>query len=465
MLDAIGYKGKGILGRYILENSCGEGNILIEIVKRYIEAARELNYTNEKIKEELEKYILGFEIDTKIRNLCLEKLDKVIKEHGISSVKWNIKNVDYLKYNIEVKVDFIVGNPPYIMYQDMDDQQREFLRMNFTSCIKGKFDYCYAFIEKSIGELSNSGRMAYFIPNSIFKNVFGNEIRRILRESISEIFDYKVSAVFGSNILTSPAIICLDNSEHSTFVKYHDVDNSQFFLIDKKKLTGKWIFTENGGGANSRPAKKFGDFFKVSNSVATLLNSAYLIHKKNITHEDDFFVEVNGYYLEKEILRPAASLRNYAINRAEYIIFPYKYENDGLRRFEESEFKHKFPGTYRYLMGFLERLNNRKSDKSAKWYEYGRSQALLYLNQEKIILSSVITNEVKCYKLDKQTVPYSGFYVTPISSKKLEEAEKILKSKEFFEYLAIRGINANGKSVRLSVKDIMDYPLIDATLS
>ena len=53
MLDAIGYKDH-IVGKRILENSCGEGNILQAIVKRYIEDAERTGLTKAKIKKGLE---------------------------------------------------------------------------------------------------------------------------------------------------------------------------------------------------------------------------------------------------------------------------------------------------------------------------------------------------------------------------------------------------------------------------
>lgn len=57
-------------------------------------------------------------------------------------------NEDYLKWEPDRKFDFIVGNPPYITYQELDEENRSYVRNNFITCEKGKFDYCYAFIEK-----------------------------------------------------------------------------------------------------------------------------------------------------------------------------------------------------------------------------------------------------------------------------------------------------------------------------
>lgn len=74
-----------------------------------------------------------------------------------------------------------------------------------------------------------------------------------------------------------------------------------------------------------------------------------------------------------------------------------------------------------------------------------------------MLLSTVITNEVKTKILPKNNVPYSGIYIIPIKDKTLEEADKILKSKEFFNYIEGKGINASGKSLRITSKDINEY--------
>lgn len=442
-----------------MENSCGEGNILIKVARRYIEAAKQLKYSNKKIKSDLEKYILGFEIDKRTMERCIINLDLEASQHGIKGVKWNIKNANYLRSTVNENIDYIIGNPPYIMYQNLNDDERNYLKQNFLSCSKGKFDYCYAFIEKSIKELSSTGRMAYIIPNSIFKNVFGKELRGIMKFSLEEIYDYKESVVF-NNVITSPAIIILNKNNKVSSLTYHDIDNRKQYEI-KKKLLGdsKWLFTQQKSYKNSISSPKFSDFFKVSNSVATLLNSAFIINQKDILFENEKYIELKEHRIEKEILRSAARPRNYSINRGEYIIFPYSYVSGNLQRFNEASFKENYPGAYNYLLRHLDKLNSRASDKSAKWFEYGRSQALSHLNQEKILLSSVVTNEIKLYRIDENTIPYSGFYIIAVAEKSLNEAEEILRSKEFFSYLSVRGINANGRSLRLSVNDIMNYSL------
>ena len=75
------------------------------------------------------------------------------------------------------------------------------------------------------------------------------------------------------------------------------------------------------------------------------------------------------------------------------------------------------------------------------------------------MISSVITEKVNVYELDSQTIPYSGFYIIPIAEEGLDYARNILESEDFYNYIETRAINASGKSIRISVNDIKNYPI------
>ena len=169
MLDEVGYQGVEILKKTFLENSVGEGNILLAAIKRYVMVAKQEGFSTEEIQSDLEKYFISFEIDEVVLNTCIERLNQLISEYGIKDVKWDIRKEDYLKSSIEMPVNYIVGNPPYITYQELKEKDRAYLKANFISCYKGKFDYCYAFTEKSLRDLSETGKLAYLIPSSILK--------------------------------------------------------------------------------------------------------------------------------------------------------------------------------------------------------------------------------------------------------------------------------------------------------
>lgn len=62
MLDQIGYT-QNVVGKKILENSCGRGSILRVIVERYLIDAAAQGLSIEETREGLERDIIGFEID------------------------------------------------------------------------------------------------------------------------------------------------------------------------------------------------------------------------------------------------------------------------------------------------------------------------------------------------------------------------------------------------------------------
>ena len=150
LLDYIDYN-EECFGKKILENSCGDGNILSSIVRRYIQNCKKRNLPVDLIARGLETDIYGVEIDPEQYKKCINKLTDILNKEQIPIIPWtNICNADYLRLTYQEDFDYIVGNPPYITYSELGFEERSYLKVNFNSCKKGKFDYCYAFIEKSI---------------------------------------------------------------------------------------------------------------------------------------------------------------------------------------------------------------------------------------------------------------------------------------------------------------------------
>ncbi|MBC1284122.1 N-6 DNA methylase, partial [Listeria welshimeri] len=164
MLDISGYK-KDLYGKKILENSCGIGNFLIEIVRRYIKDGRVNALSNSQISEGLEKDIYGVEIDKELYELCIQQLNIILDSEQIPRLSWKIYNTDALSFNMDMKFDFIVGNPPYIAYSALNHEQRLFIKENYQVCQFGKPDYYFAFIESSLSKLNADGKLVYIVPN------------------------------------------------------------------------------------------------------------------------------------------------------------------------------------------------------------------------------------------------------------------------------------------------------------
>lgn len=82
------------------------------------------------------------------------------------------------------------------------------------------------------------------------------------------------------------------------------------------------------------------------------------------------------------------------------------------------------------------------------------------LNSQKLLISTVVTNDVDVYELEQECIPYAGMYIVEKEDNNgytLQNAAEILRSEEFKEYVFKVGIPISGKSVRITSKDVENY--------
>lgn len=444
MLDLLGYK-TNLIGKKILENSFGTGKVLKAIVVRYIKSAIESGIDKTEISKGLSCDIYGIELDSDLYYACIKELNEILSDYSIPSVDWKLFNEDALTFDLGVTFDYVVGNPPYISYKEIDNSSRAVIKEKFNSCVTGKFDYCYAFIELGMRYLNNTGKLVQLIPNNIYKNVFGQRLRTLLADHISIIYDYPNQKLF-DKALTSVSIFLYDKEYFFDIIRYENITDGEIKEINRKTLGDKWSFKYYSDCVSKKT--RFGDNFNASVTIATLCNKAYLVDDKCISEE----------MLELKLLKEAVSPKTLRLNSKKKIIFPYEYKNDILQRYSKEVFEKLFPNIVKHLKQFSKELKNRNSDENISWFEYGRSQALAHLNIEKLLISTIITNKVEVYKLAADTIPFSGIYITVKNPEySLDDAAEILKSKRFLKYVEGIGINISGNSVRVTCKDINNY--------
>lgn len=457
MLDFVGYK-KHLFGKRVLENSCGEGNILEEIVKRYIEDARKNGYSDLQIEEGLERDVCAYETDSHCISICRSRLDRISLDYGLKHIRWNIINKDFLKCE-PGKFQFIIGNPPYITYHDLTEEERIFLRQKYSTCKNGRFDYCYAFIQASILALDQDGKMIYLVPYSVLTNKFARDLRRFLMPHIVCVYDYQGIRIF-PNALTSSVMFLCEKSRKTGKVAYYTVVKDDIEKIGRKQLSKKWDLYERRSGKEEESS--FGDHFEISNSVATLCNDAFVLTEYE--EEEDVYL-VGHYRIERTLVKEAASTKSYnkraVQGKEDKIIFPYCWTEEGIRHYQQAEFERMFPGTVRYLKSYRDKLEKRKADKHALWFEYGRNQAVTRVAGEKLIMPMVITKSVTVYLAPQEAVPYAGYFIKrkADSPYTLEDAREILESEAFYRYVQEYGTPTTPTSFRISVNDIKEFPI------
>ena len=441
-----------LIGKKILESAFGEGNILIDVVKKYIKEGQRKGYSNDFIANLLERDIYGIEIDNHYYYKCLNQLNKVLRVYDIPAVKWNLYRTNALTLDWDIKFDLIIGNPPYIKYHNIKQDERKLLRKTFQSCKVGSFDYYYAFLENDYNFLSPTGKLIYLIPNNVFKNVFAENLRKLIKDDLKAVYDFTSAKVF-NGILTTSAIILIDKGDKSDKFTYFDVQNESSVELEKKNMMGKWVFKNLTN--ISKENMIFGDLFKAQMGVATLLNKAFIL--QDFKEHNDYYVKHN-HMIEKGIVRNAVSPRSLFYGHMNKIIFPYKM-GEKVKRYSDEEFNDLFPLGKKYLCNFINELNSRRVNSNTKWFEYGRSQALNTISKERLLVSTLITKEMKVYRIKPNDVIYSGISIHAKDNNDLEVAKYILESDEFFLYVKNIGVNTNSKSLRISARDINDFPV------
>ncbi len=129
-------------------------------------------------------------------------------------------------------------------------------------------------------------------------------------------------------------------------------------------------------------------------------------------------------------------------------------QNDQVINYSEAEFRTKYPKTYSYLLQNRDELDKRDADKSAQWFEFGRSEALQNMNKEKLLISTVVTNSIYTYNVRYYAIPYAGIYIVSPFGYDLKIAKSILESERFLDIFA--------ESVHLPVGNL--FVLLQETL-
>lgn len=438
-----------VQGKTILDNSCGTGNLLIEVARIIIKNLLKQNESSSIILAVLEKTIHGFDVDQIMVDRAKTNLNALLMEYSLPKINWHIECKDFLSISSEEKYDFIISNPPYLAYRDMTDKQRSFLSKSFNSCSFGKFDYYYAFIEKSLIQLKPNGMMVFIVPNNLFKTISGEKIRDKIKPHLVRIIDFKNEKVFTKEqVQTSSAIIVLNNIKSEEQFLY-SVGETEPIVLEKNRLSKKWLFSNE----NCNQGIPFGTLFDVHQSIATLRN--------------EVFIQDKIPDIEKELVYPTTSPKDERRGKKRLIIVPYKKNGCSYKRISDNELRQDYPKAYSFLEQYKKILLESDKDKGSAWYEYGRSQGLPNMWKRKLLISPIISSAIKIYEIDNNTIPYSGIVITQkgdTQSLPLSKAKEILSSASFLDYCKDIGIDINGHSLRITTNDVKAFKLDSALL-
>ncbi len=463
ILDEAGYCSDNILEKHIIDNSCGDGVFLVAIATRYVKAYKnKYNKTDDKLYKDLKTYIHGIEIQKYAYDNCLQNLSNLALRLGLNNIECDVKNIDALdtvtsyigqynlkldfsitsklKYTYNNKMDYVIGNPPYVRVHNLGDSYTNVKKFSFAK--NGMTDLYIVFFEIGFNMLNSNGKMCLISPSSYLHSNAGSNLREYIKNNnnLKLIIDLGHFQPF-NNITTYTAISLFENGKSFLNLDYYKYDSVKKNKYKKKVLSYKNIFINNK------------IFLATKSTLITLVkisnNKINRVDVKNgfATLADGIFIgnfSFNGLVID--ILK--ASTGNYY-----KCIFPY--DNNGKPITIKDLKKNK--NTYNYLLSNKEELCNRSIKNKNDWYLFGRSQGINDTGKDKIAINTLIKNvgSIRLNKIPKGCATYSGLYI--LTNTPFEKIKNIIKTNEFIVYIKSLKKYKNGGYYTFSSKDLERY--------
>ncbi len=298
IFDLAGYKGEKIIKKHVIDNSCGDGAFLAEIVKEYCLSFKKKSNDLVKLKEQLEKYIHGIELDELEVAKCIKRMIDVAASFGIVDYRPDVICGDTLDiHKFDGKMDFVLGNPPYVRVHNLGESYSKIKHFNFSDI--GMTDLYITFYEVGLKMLNPNGVLSYIAPSSWFTSVAGKKMRKYFEEhkSIKSVCDLKHFQPFNATTYTCILTLTISQNKHIKYFLYDNIkhkpifltnldyndinieDNFYFSKIDRLKFLKKIICVF-----------EFGNEIEVKNGFATLADDVFI--SKEFDFESKYIIPV-----------------------------------------------------------------------------------------------------------------------------------------------------------------------------
>lgn len=377
-----------------LDPSCGCGAFLVGLTDYYKRTF------NKPIRRVLKENIYGSDIlkyNTDRAKLILTIYALQNGEEVFDS-DFNLYNQDSLKAKWKDDFDNIVGNPPYVKFQDLSDENRTYLAKHWTTVEGGTFNLYFAFFELGYKLLKPTGKLGYITPNNYFTSLAGESLRRYFQQNkcVTRIIDFSHKKVFDAQTYTALTFLDKRENEAITFDRIKDELSPEEFL---PKANGslnylsdlsikKWRLLKSDEQNNIKIietiGKPIGKLFDICVGIATLKDEVFFIDGSNLK---------NGYYtkltdkgtfeIEEEIVRPVYKISDFRTQEEveqnkRKIICPYEIRKGVATPIPENVFKKKYPKCFNYFLSEKENLLARDKGKVIfePFFVWGRTQGL-----------------------------------------------------------------------------------------
>lgn len=216
ILDLVGYTSdRDLATMRLVEPSIGSGAFFVPVVERLLDSAQQHGRDLTTLGDAL------FGIDLRQRHVdtCHHlALDRLLQAGASLNVaeqvvaKW-LHCGDFLLADVPSDVDFVVGNPPYIRTEDLDDEIEHLYRSRWTT-MRGRSDIYIGFYERSLGLLAKGGKVGFICADRWMRNSYGSHLRQLvaMHYAVESVWQMHDVDAFEVAVSAYPAITVLANT-------------------------------------------------------------------------------------------------------------------------------------------------------------------------------------------------------------------------------------------------------------
>lgn len=415
MLDMVGYTAdKDLSMTSIMEPSCGEGEFVISIITRLAKSASRFGFD---LNEAYHRNVNASDLDgTKVLR-CIERIKETFPEIKNPSIKIIVE--DYLLAE-HASVDIVIGNPPYIRYEQIPEDKLDVYKKRFTTFYY-RADMYVLFFEHSLKQLKRGGKHCFICSNRWMKNLYGKNLRGLVARhyNLTTIINMEGADAFDEEVLAYPAITLIEGRNGNDNLKFAETKNvEELYTLAFRELA----------------ATESDDWSSVFNMVAQ--TSAFsLIEEQGFkigigvaTGADNIFIS-NGIkgLVEDELLIPSLNARDLQGDTLQwggrYLLNPYD-ANGRLIPLDA------YPKAKRYFESHRERLSGRhKALKNpAAWYGTIDKISPSLQSQPKILLPDISGNTYVFVDDGKYYPQHNIYYITGGTKEQLQLLAALLMS-------------------------------------
>ncbi len=244
----------------ILDPACGSGSFLIKAFD-YLDKHLSVDSAQRKLDSQgaysvkteiLKNNLYGVDLDNKAveitkLNLLLKAAEKNRKlpeeldmhiQHGNSLIDDEAVSKDAFHWVddfAEGGFDVVIGNPPYVRVDSLDDNDKRYWKNNFLAA-KGKYDLYYLFVEAMFKHLEEGKFGGFIIPNKFCAAFSAKALREIIINNCGRCIIISVSKLpIFTDASNYPVILIVQKGK-----KLREI-NIRYIQDQKDILTKKWL--------------------------------------------------------------------------------------------------------------------------------------------------------------------------------------------------------------------------------